>query len=126
MVFFMNEKTKELRDRLMSFSLRCLRLYRALPGCEEARVYGRQILRSSSSVGANHREACRSRSKAEFEAKIGDSLKELDETAYWLELIRKSELCSEKQLSELEDGANQLTGIFVSILKSSKGIAAHS
>jgi len=44
-------------------------------------------LRSGTSVGANYREAFRSRSKAEFISKIGDCLKELDESAYWLELL---------------------------------------
>jgi four helix bundle protein len=48
---------------------------------------GNQILRSRTSVGANYREANRARSKAEFIAKIGDCLKEIDETCYWLELL---------------------------------------
>ena len=45
------------------------------------------LLRSGTSVGANYREAYRGRSKVEFIAKCGDSLRELEETAYWLGLL---------------------------------------
>jgi four helix bundle protein len=45
------------------------------------------VLRSGTSIGANYREANRARSKAEFVSKVGDCLKEADETAYWLELL---------------------------------------
>ena len=78
-----------LGQRTMDFGLRIIRMYGALPKSEEARVLGKQALRSGTSVGANYREAQRARSKSEFISKIGDCLKELDETAYWLELIQR-------------------------------------
>lgn len=56
--------TQDLRARTKQFALRILRLYQALPAKEEARILGRQILRSGTSVGANYRAACRARSKA--------------------------------------------------------------
>jgi len=59
------------------------------------------MLRSGTSVGANYREAQRDRSKAEVIAKIGDSLKELDETAYWLELLMDSKIVSAPRLAAL-------------------------
>lgn len=49
--------------------------------------FGKQVLRSSTSIGANDREASRGRSKAEFVSKFGDCLKEIKETWYWLELF---------------------------------------
>jgi four helix bundle protein len=58
-----------------------------LPKNTVAQVLGKQVLRSGTSVGANYREAHRGRSKAEFIAKVGDSLRELEETADWLELL---------------------------------------
>jgi four helix bundle protein len=73
------EPAFELRERTKQFGLRIVRMFVALPKTDEARVLGRQVLRSGTSVGANYREAHRSRSKAEFIAKIGDCLKELDE-----------------------------------------------
>ena len=62
------EDTKQpfdLRERTKAFALRMIRMFVALPKTEEARVIGRQVLRSGTSVGANYREAHRSRSKAE-------------------------------------------------------------
>jgi four helix bundle protein len=79
----------ELRERTKLFGLRIVRMFVALPKSDEARVLGKQVLRSGTSVGANYREAHRARSKAEFVSKLGDCLKELDETAYWLELLTR-------------------------------------
>ena len=78
----MNAEVADLRHRTKSFALRIIRMFASLPKTEEARVIGRQVLRSGTSLGANYREAQRGRSKAEFVAKIGDCLKELDESAY--------------------------------------------
>jgi four helix bundle protein len=78
---------QDLRLRTKQFALRILRLYRALPAKEEARILGRQVLRSGTSVGANYRAACRARSRAEFIAKLGIVLEEVDETVFWLELL---------------------------------------
>ena len=77
----------DLKQRTLEFSRRIIRLYVALPKSTVGQVIGKQVLRSGTSVGANYREACRGRSKLEFIAKVGDCLKELDETDYWLELI---------------------------------------
>ena len=88
-----NEKVEtapELSQRTKEFSLRIIRMVSSLPSSSAARVMGNQILRSGTSVGANYREANRARSKAEFIAKIGDCLKEIDETCYWLELLGES------------------------------------
>lgn len=70
-----------------------MRLHRALPRREDARVIGRQLLRSGTSVGANDRAARRGRSRAEFVAKLGIVLEEADETVFWLELLQESEIC---------------------------------
>ena len=91
----------ELRDRTKRLALRIIRMYSALPQGEVPRVLGRQVLRSGTSVGANYREASRARSTAEFVAKLGDSLKELEETAYWLELLVESDCVTAHQMSEL-------------------------
>lgn len=66
--------------RTKRFALRILKLFRSLPGREEARILGKQILRSGTSIGANYRAACRARSRAEFIAKLGIVLEEADET----------------------------------------------
>lgn len=81
------DNNSDLRNRTFQYARRIIRLYCALPKNELAHVIGKQFLRSGTSVGANYREAFRSRSRAEFLAKTGDCLKEIEETAYWLELI---------------------------------------
>ena len=82
----------DLRVRTKQFALRVIRLFAALPRRPEADVIGRQVLRSGTSIAANFREAHRARSDAEFISKLGDCLKELDETCYWLELLIEAEL----------------------------------
>ena len=97
-------------------------MYRKLPRKDEARVIGRQILRSGTSIGANYRAACRSRSKAEFIAKLGIVLEEADETVFWLELLLQSKIFSKSKIGNLLAEANELTSIFVSCLRTSKGL----
>lgn len=109
-----------LVERTTDFALRVVRMFVGLPKTEEARVLGRQVLRSGTSVGANYREAQRARSKAEFIAKIGDCLKELDETSYWLELLVRSGIVSEAKLANLRDETDQLLAIFTTISKNAK------
>lgn len=95
-------------------------MFSALPKSTVAQVLGKQVLRSGTSVGANYREANRSRSKAEFISKMGDCLKELDETNYWLELLVESNILWTSKLSSLLDETYQLTSIFVTILVRAK------
>lgn len=90
-----DENDNDLVERTTEFALRVVRMFVSMPKTEEARVLGKQVLRSGTSVGANYREAQRARSKAEFIAKIGDCLKELDETSYWLELLVRGEIVPE-------------------------------
>jgi four helix bundle protein len=118
----MTPKTdNDLRDRTKRFALQIIRMFTALPKTVEAQVIGKQVLRSGTSVGANYREAYRSRSRAEFIAKAGDCLKELEETAYWLELLVDGGIVDEKRLVDLLKECDELTAIFVTIVKTSKG-----
>ena len=116
----MKKEEADLRSRTKAFALRVIRLSGALPKSTEAQVLGRQVLRSGTSVGANYREAYRARSKAEFRAKCGDSLKELEETAYWFELLAEGGIVAEDKLAALAQECNELTAIFVTIIKNSK------
>ena len=96
-------------------------MYSKLPKNNEvARVLGRQVLRSGTSVGANYREAHRARTKAEFISKIGDSLKEVEETEYWLELLVDSGCVNFRKMDALLDETLQLIAIFTTIDKKAK------
>src|SRR5208337_675644 len=84
----MNEQPQDLKPRTKAFAIRVIRMYSKLPKSNTvAQVLGKQVLRSGTSVGANYREASRGRSKPEFISKVGDCLKEIEETEYWLELL---------------------------------------
>jgi four helix bundle protein len=113
----MSDEKDDLRKRTKRFALRVIKLYQTLPRSGFAHVLGHQLLRSGTSVGANFREAHRARSNAEFVSKIGDSLKELEETAYWLELLVESGAISQERLDLLIDETSQLTAILTSIAK---------
>jgi four helix bundle protein len=115
-----DEGREDLRDRTKSFALRIIRLFRELPRTGDSQVIAKQLLRSGTSVGANFRETHRSRSDAEFVAKIGDCLKELDETSYWLELLVAAEIVSQAKMAALLDEANQLLAVLTTISKNTK------
>jgi four helix bundle protein len=116
------EKPQDLKPRTKAFALRVIRMYSKLPRTETvAQILGKQVLRSGTSVGANYREASRGRSKAEFIAKIGDSLKEIEETEYWLELLVESGCVPENQMADLLDETRQLIAILTTISKKAKG-----
>jgi four helix bundle protein len=111
---------RDLRQRTKVFSILVIRMYSQLPKSTEAQVLGKQVLRSATSVGANYREACRARSKTEFVAKIGDCLKELDESSYWFELIEESEILPKASLEPLQKECDELLAIFTTIAKKCK------
>jgi len=115
----------DLSLRTKSFALRVINLYRALPKNTLAQTLGKQVLRSGTSVGANYREATRSRSRNEFIAKIGDCLKELDETAYWLELLADAEILSVAKIGALHAESDELIAILTTISKRTKASPLH-
>ena len=110
----------DLKVRTKKFALRIIKLYQSLPKSGEAQVIGKQVLRSGTSVGAQYREACRAKSPADFVNMMGGGLKELDETAYWLELLVEGEIAPAANLSDLQKETDELIAIFVSSIKPSK------
>jgi four helix bundle protein len=115
-----SKEDRDLRARTKAFAIMVIRLFSSLPKTTEAQVMGKQVLRSGTSVGANYREAYRSRSKAEFIAKLGDCLKELDESSYWFELLEETETVAVATLEPLKKECNELLAIFTSISKKCK------
>ena len=107
---------RDLKLRTKTFALRIIKLYSALPRRGDAKVLGTQILKSGTSVGAHYREACRAKSDADFISKVEGALQELDETAYWLELIGEAEILPTNRLLPLHDEAEELIAILVTIV----------
>ncbi len=114
------QNRQDLRKRTKDFALAIVRLYSSLPKTTEAQVLGKQVLRSGTSVGAHYREAQRAKSDADMISKFEGALQELDETAYWLELLQDSNIVSAEKMKPLLDETNELISIFVTIVKNLK------
>jgi four helix bundle protein len=104
---------EQLRERTKQSALRIIRLFQALPRSDEARILGKQLLRSGTSVPANYRAVCRGRSKAEFMAKLAIVIEEADETVFWLELLADAGIVAKARMGGLLTEANELVAIFV-------------
>ncbi|MEO8044152.1 MAG: four helix bundle protein [Spartobacteria bacterium] len=102
---------EELKERTKQFALRVMRLVDSMPTSLKARTIANQLVRSGTSVAANYRAACRSRSRAEFVSKNGLVEEEADETALWLELIIADRILPEKKVASLLTETNELVKI---------------
>lgn len=102
----------DLRKRSKRFAMDVISLFRVLPGTEEARIIGRQLLRSGTSVAANYRASCRARSKAEFVSKNGVVVEEADESVLWLEMLTESGIVPPAKTEALLKEGNELLAIF--------------
>ena len=113
-------KENDLKQRTKNFALRVILMTEALPKTRAADVIARQLLRSSTSVAANYRSACRGRSKNEFIAKLGVVEEECDESSFWMELIEEAALLPAAKLKALRQEADELTAIAVSSIRTAK------
>lgn len=114
-------RKRDLRERTFKFARQIIRLFVALDKQTLAQTLGKQVLRSGTSVGANYREADQAHSKLEFIAKIGDCLKEADETTYWLELMLTEGIGEPGSIRSALNEANQLVAIFTTIRRHAAG-----
>ena len=112
--------SNELKARTKQFALRTIRLVAELPNNKIGNIIANQLLRSSTSVGANYRSACKARSKADFISKITIVEEEADECIYWFELIVESGMMTNNQVDALINEARELTAIFTAAGKTAK------
>ena len=101
----MEEKSvfiESFKKRTMQMAIKGIQLFRLMPTTEEARITGKQMIRSASSTAANYRAACRARSQAEFYSKMSIVIEECDETLFWPELIEESFIYSKPELHQLK------------------------
>ncbi len=111
----MNEEG--LKNRTKKYALRIIKLTQALPQNTAGWAISKQLVRSGTSVGANYRAVCRSRSSADFVSKLGIVIEEADESAFWLELIIEGGLMKEELVNPLLQETNELISIMVASLK---------
>ena len=105
------EFAEAFKSRTKKFVVDNINFFKTLPKTEEAKIIGRQLLRSSSSVGANYRAACRARSQAEFHAKLSIVVEEADESVFWMEVLIEAKIVLQTDLAVLIDEANQILKI---------------
>jgi four helix bundle protein len=99
---------EEFKKRTKTFTLRNIKVFQSLPKTDEAKIIGKQLLRSASSVGANYRAVCRARSQAEFFAKLSITIEEADESLFWLEILVESQIVTENKLADLMKEAEEI------------------
>ncbi|MFN2197583.1 MAG: four helix bundle protein [Anaerolineales bacterium] len=109
-----------LKKRTKQFGLEIIKLVEKLPNTQTSRIIGNRHIRSGTSMGANYRAACRSRSKAEFIAKLGTVIEEADESAYWLELLIETGIVRQDTLEALMKEADELIAIMIASVKTAK------
>lgn len=113
-----NYSQEELLERLKKFSLDVLRIVKSLPLTEENKIYGKQVIRSSSSIGANYSEASCAHTRQDFLHDINKCRKEAKETLYWLGLIRA--VNKTVSLDIILEESSQILKIFISSVKTTK------
>jgi four helix bundle protein len=110
----------ELRQRLVQFGVRTIKLAAALPRTTEGRLVRNQVARSGTSPGAQYSEAIRARSAAEFVSKLESGLQELEETIYWLDLMVAAALMPSMKVADLRAEAEELISIHVASIRTVK------
>lgn len=111
------EFAEMFKSRTKKFVVDNIRLFRQLPKTEEAKIVGRQLLRSSSSVGSNYRAACRARSQAEFHSKLSIVVEEADESVFWMEIMIEADIIDKTKLTDLYKEANEILKVVSSARK---------
>jgi four helix bundle protein len=109
------EFAKKLESRTLQFAISIIKISASLPKTAEALVIRNQITKSGTSIGANYREANRSRSKKDFKNKINISVSEASETVYWLEIIFELNWLEPNALNGIMKESKELLAIFTSI-----------
>ena len=107
-------------EKSFEFAVRIVKLYRFLCDTRNEYVMSKQILKCGTSIGANVAEAQKGQSKADFTAKMQISLKEANETEYWLRLLHRTEYITKEQFVSMHRDVNELIALLSSICKSSK------
>jgi four helix bundle protein len=113
-------KESILKTKSYKFAVRIVNLYKYLCDDKKEFVLSKQILRSGTSVGAMVREAEYSESKADFVHKLAIAQKEINETLYWLELLKETEYISDKGFEGINTDAVEIIKMLTSSMKTAK------
>ena len=115
------EKKNIIKEKSFAFAIHIVNLYKVLSEKKEF-VLSKQVLRSGTSIGANVRESEHAQSKADFIHKLSISLKEANETEYWLDLLYETKYLSDVEFQNIKPKIIELLRLLTSIIKTSKNI----
>ena len=113
-------KENIVKAKSFDFGLRIVKLYQYLVSNKKEYVLSKQLLRSGTAIGALIREAEQAQSKADFIHKLSISLKEANESEYWLELLYKSSYLKEPEYNSMVGELKEILKLLTSIIKTSK------
>ncbi len=113
-------KENIVKTKSFDFAIQIVNIYKHLTTEKKEYILSKQILRSGTSVGAMIREAEHAISKADFKYKLSIAQKEINETIYWLDLLRSTDYLTEKEFVLLNSNAIEIIKLLTSIIKSTK------
>ncbi len=112
---------QELIERITRFAHRCVKLAVALPATPLGRHIQSQLIRCSTGAAANYRATCLAQSRAAFVAKLSIVIEESDESCFWMEFLLDEGLLPKKKVDPLLAEGKELTSIFVSARRTTRG-----
>ena len=111
---------EEFKKRTRQFGLDVFELYKSIESTDAKFTFGKQLIRASSSVGANYRSACRARSRADFLNKLKIVEEEADEALYWLEFLVEGKVIASQAARPLIVEGNQILAMVVASITTTR------
>lgn len=109
-----------VKNKSFAFAVRVVRLYQFLCNDKKEFILSKQLMRSGTSVGAMVREAEHAETKADFRHKMGIAQKEINESIYWLELLKETDYLTSDQFVSLNNDGIEILKLITAIIKTSK------
>lgn len=113
-------KENIVKNKSFVFAVRIVKLYQYLCENKKEFVLSKQLLRSGTSVGAMIREAEHAETKNDFKHKLAIAQKEINETIYWLELLKETVYLTNEEFDSINADATEIIKLLTTIIKSVK------
>ena len=109
----MSETTwnEQFRNRTKKLAITIIKAFSSWKKTDEIRIIGKQLIQSSTSVGANYRAVCRARSDRERYAKLCIVVEEADETQFWLEILVESDLIKIEEILNIRREVEEIVKV---------------
>jgi len=109
-----------IKNKSFVFAIRIIKLYQFLCEAKKEFILSKQLLRSGTAVGALIREAEHAEGKTDFKHKMSIAQKEINETIYWLELLKETGYLTDEQFQSINSDAIEVIKLLTSIIKTTK------